>query len=155
MVFIWEDMAYKNGPMISPEFCEKYLLNRYKKLVNFYKDLGVDRIVVDSDGDVEKLIPIWKEAGINGILPFEAKAGNNVEELTEQWPEMVFIGGIDKHEIAKGKEAIDGELNRRLRPILSSGRGKYIPSLDHYIPPEISLEDYCYYRNRVLNYHVG
>jgi len=69
---------------------------------------------VDSDGAVRKLIPIWREAVVNGIMPFEVKAGNNVEELTAQWPDMVFIGGIDKHEIAKGKASIDKELGRRL-----------------------------------------
>lgn len=148
MAFIWEDMSYVNGPLISPEICRSLLLPRYKRLVDYFKSMGINRIVVDSDGDVSKLIPIWHEAGINGIMPFEVKAHNRVEELTSQWPDMVFIGGIDKHEIAKGPESIDAELNRRLPENL--GR-KYIPSLDHWIPPEISLNDYLYYRDRILD----
>jgi hypothetical protein len=152
IAFIWEDMSYMSGPLVSPELVRKYLLPRYKKLVSFFRDLGMHRIVVDSDGDVRKLLPIWREAGVNGIMPFEVKAGNNVEELTAQWPDMVFIGGIDKHEIAKGKEAIDKELARRLSKTL--WRGNYIPSLDHWVPPEISLKDYCYYRDQVLGWHL-
>lgn len=150
--FIWEDMSYVHGPLISPAMCREMLLPRYKRLVNYFRDLGIKRIVVDSDGDVSKLIPIWKEAGINGIMPFEVKANNQVEELTAQRPDMVFIGGIDKHEIAKGPKTIDVELNRRLPAIL--GRGNYIPSLDHWIPPDISLQDYCYYRDRILEWHL-
>jgi uroporphyrinogen decarboxylase len=151
IAFIWEDMSYIHGPLLSPDLVRKYLLPRYKKLCNFFKDMGCHRIVVDSDGDVSKLIPIWREAGVNGIMPFETKAGNNVEELTAQWPDMVFIGGIDKHEIAKGKEAIDQELKRRLTKNID--RSNYIPSLDHWIPPDISYVDYCYYRDSVLNFH--
>lgn len=151
IAFIWEDMSYMHGPLLSPALVERYLLPRYKKLCGFFRDMGCGRIVVDSDGDVGELIPIWRRAGVNGIMPFEVKAGNKVEELTEQWPDMVFIGGIDKHEIAKGKEATDRELERRLAKNLN--RPNYIPSLDHWIPPDISLDDYCYYRDAVLNYH--
>jgi hypothetical protein len=115
--------------------------------------MGLHRIIVDSDGDVRKMLPIWQEAGVNGVMPFEVKAGNNVEELTSQYPGIVFIGGIDKHEVAKGKKAIDAELDRRLGPILKEGRANYIPSLDHWIDPAISLEDFQYYSQRVLNYH--
>jgi len=151
IAFIWEDMSYMQGPLLSPEFCRKYLLPRYKRLTAYFRDLGIHRIVVDSDGDVRKLIPIWREAGINGILPFEVKAGNNVEELVRQWPDMVFIGGIDKHQVALGETAIDAELNKRLPSIL--GRGGYIPSLDHWIPPDIGFSDFCCYRDRVLNFN--
>lgn len=153
IAFIWEDMCYSSGPLLSPSLCEKFLLPRYKRLVSFFHDLGIRRIVVDSDGDCDLLIPIWREAGINGILPFEVKAGNDIDHLTKTWPDMVFIGGIDKHEIARGHDAIDRELQRRLVPTL--GRGNYIPSLDHWIPPDISLEDFQYYRDHVLNWHVS
>ena len=146
-------MCYSGGPLLSPPLVQRYLLPRYKKLVGFFHDLGIRRIVVDSDGDCDLMIPIWRDAGINGVLPFEVKAGNDIDKLTEAWPDIVFIGGIDKHEIAKGRGAIDRELQRRLAPTL--GRGNYTPSLDHWIPPDISLEDFCYYRDRVLGWHLS
>jgi hypothetical protein len=46
------------------------------------------------------------------------------------------MGGIDKQEIAKGKVAIDEELERVREMFTKSG---YIPALDHLIYPEISL----------------
>ncbi len=150
LAFIWEDMSFKNGPLISPEMCEAYLLPRYKKLVGFFHDLGIRRIVVDSDGDVSSLIPIWHEAGINGMMPFEVRAGNDVGQLAKQWPDMIFFGGIDKHEIAKGGPEADAELARRLDSVY--GRGGYIGGLDHWVPPDISLHDYMHYRDRLLAY---
>lgn len=151
-VFIWEDMSYNCGPMISPKMCRQYLLPRYKRLVQFFNDLGIRRVIVDSDGDVRLLIPVWREAGINGMMPFEVKAGNNVAQLATRWPEMVFFGGIDKHEVAKGRAAIDAELARRLPPLI--GRGGYIAGLDHWVPPDIALKDYQYFRNQVLHYSI-
>lgn len=153
IAFIWEDMCYVGGPLLSPALVRQYLLPRYKRLVRFFYDLGIRRVVVDSDGDCDLMIPIWREAEINGILPFEVKAGSDIDKLTSQWPDMVFIGGINKHEIAKGRAAIDRELQRRLAPTFR--RGNYIPSLDHWIPPDISLQDFCYYRDRVLQWHLS
>jgi hypothetical protein len=65
---------------------------------------------------------------------------------------MVFIGGIDKHEIAKVKQAIIQGLEKHLYSIL--GRGGCIPSLDHWIPTDISLNDYCYCRDKVIKCHM-
>jgi uroporphyrinogen decarboxylase len=42
----------------------------------------------------------------------------------------------------KSKEAIDAEL-LRLKPLVEEGG--YIPTVDHRVPPEVSLENYVYY----------
>ena len=36
-VFMWEDMSYKNGPLISPQFVRTFMLPYYKEMVDFYK----------------------------------------------------------------------------------------------------------------------
>jgi uroporphyrinogen-III decarboxylase len=56
--------------------------------------------------------------------------------------ELRIIGGIDKREIAKGRAAIDAEIERRL-PLMREGG--YIPAPDHEIIPGTSLQDYQYY----------
>lgn len=64
------------------------------------------------------------------------------------WGETIFriLGGIDKREIAKGKEAIDKELMSKLPFMFKCGG--YIPSMDHHVPPEVSYEDFKYYLRR-------
>ena len=47
-----------------------------------------------------------------------------------------------EHELAKGKDAIDRELDR-IRPAYETG--DYIPAADHSIPPDVSWENYVYY----------
>ena len=64
-----EDMAYKAGPMISPKMVREFMLFPYKRMTSFLRRHGVDTIIVDSDGNVNALIPVWLEAGFNGITP--------------------------------------------------------------------------------------
>jgi uroporphyrinogen decarboxylase len=67
-------------------------------------------------------------------------------EYGEEYPALGILGGIDKMEIAKGKEAIDA-LMPKIKELLDAGR--YIPSPDHAIPPEVSYENYVYFVKRL------
>jgi uroporphyrinogen decarboxylase len=60
---------------------------------------------------------------------------------------MQILGGIDKIRIAEGKKAIDEELQSKVPVLLKSGG--YIPHVDHHVHPEISWEDFKYYRSRL------
>lgn len=142
-VFMWEDMSYKNGPLISPDFVREFMLPYYKEMVDFYKHSGAKWVTVDSDGDVSKLISLFIEAGIDGMLPFEVAAGMDIREIRKSFPKFRILGGIDKREIAKGKEAIDQELESKL-PFMFK-YGGYIPSMDHHVPPEVSYDNFKYY----------
>jgi uroporphyrinogen decarboxylase len=146
-VTFWEDMCFRSGPLISPKMFQTFLSPRYKRLTEAGRSLGIKHYLVDSDGDMRKLIPLWMEAGITGVYPFEVQAGMNVEEIGQQYPDLAVIGGIDKREIDLGPEAIDRELEKRLPFLLQ--RGGFIPTLDHHVTPEVSWADFVYYRKKV------
>lgn len=150
--FIWEDMCFKNGPLVSPDIFEEFMLPAYRKVISFLHDFNVKNVVVDSDGDVTKLIPLWLKSGVTGLLPFEVQSGMDVVALGEMFPELVIIGGINKYMLFEDKAQIDAELNRVL-PAMAE-RGKYIPTLDHWVPPEISYENFCYYVEKVRNFKL-
>ena len=141
--FMWEDMSFKNGPLISPALVREFMLPYYREMTAFIRDHGMRHITVDSDGDVSLLIRPFMEGGVNGMLPFEVAAGMDVRRIREDYPDLVIFGGIDKREIAKGRRAIDRELEAKL-PTMFRSRG-YIPSLDHHVPPEVSYDDFRYY----------
>ncbi len=63
---------------------------------------------------------------------------------------LVIRGGIDKREVARGRPAIDAELDRVL-PTFAETSG-YIVCLDHQAHPQIALADYRYYVQRVQSY---
>jgi uroporphyrinogen decarboxylase len=144
---IWEDMCYKNGPLISPDLFRKFMMPQYRRITKFFRDKGVDIICVDTDGDCTELIPLFMECGFTAMVPFEVQAGMNIIEVRKNFPKLGIMGGLDKRAIALGKEEIDMELESKLPFMLS--KGGYIPCADHLIPPDVSWNNFKYYRNRL------
>ena len=70
----------------------------------------------------------------------------NVVEVRKSFPELQITGGIDKRALIQGKEAIDKELESKISFILK--HGGYIPHVDHNIPPDVSWNDFIYYRQK-------
>ena len=144
--YIWEDMSYKSGSLISPALFREFMLPCYKRLTGFIKSHGINTIIVDTDGNFTELIPLFMEGGVTGMYPFEVQAGMNVAQIAKDFPTLKIMSGIDKTKL-KSKELIDKELEEKVPFVLK--RGGYIPSLDHLAPPDISWELFVYYRNKL------
>ncbi len=140
-IYTWEDMASKNGSLISPDMFRRFLTPYYQKLMGLADERGATIKLVDSDGHMHQLTPLFLEAGLNGIFPYEVQAGNDVPYLLQTYPDLHALGHIDKRAMAKDKAAMEAEIER-LRPIL--GLGRFIPHMDHAIPPDVSWEHYQY-----------
>lgn len=147
LALIWEDMCYKTGPLISPAMFRRYMLPYYQRLTSFLRDSGVEVILVDTDGDLSKLTSLFIEGGVTGIYPWEVNAGMDVVEVRKAYPRLQMLGGIDKTQLALGTEQIDRELARRVPSLLP--QGGYIPYVDHLVPPDVSWENFVYYRQRL------
>lgn len=125
-VTIWEDMAYKNGPLISPNSFRMFMLPAYRKLNDFLKKNNVGTILVDSDGDVTLLIPLLLEGGVNGIYPLEVQAGMDAVKLRKEYgKQLLLIGNIDKIAIAKGRASIEKEVETKI-PYLKKQEATYL-----------------------------
>jgi len=143
LVQFWEDMCFNKGPLVSPQLVKTFMLPRYKRITRAIREAGVDIIFLDSDGLIEELIPLWMDAGINGFFPMEQAAGNDIFAYRKKYGKnLLMSGGIDKRALARGKAAIDGELEEKL-PLVQEGG--YVPTVDHGIPPDVSYENFCYY----------
>jgi uroporphyrinogen decarboxylase len=138
-----EDIAYKNGPFISPDMNRALLVPRYKKIMDLANSVGCDMAFFGSDGDFRSLIDDYLGAGVNIIEPCEVAAGMVPVELRRRFGrELRIIGGIDKREIAKGPKHIDAEIKRN-RPVIEEGG--YLPYVDHTFSADISFVNFCYY----------
>lgn len=143
----WEDMAYNHAPLISPDMARRYMLPRYRRVADMLRQRGVKYIGLDSDGQMASLIPVWLDAGLNFLYPFEVQAGMDVLEVRREYGRDLRIwGGVDKRVLARDPAAIDAEL-ARLKPLIDEGG--YIPHTDHSCPPDISYGNYCYYLDRL------
>ena len=144
---LWEDMAYNHASLISPAMVRRYMLPRYRKVVEFARASGVEYVGLDSDGQIDELIPVWLDAGLNFLYPFECQAGMDVVAVRRKYGrELRLWGGIDKRAVAKGEAAVEAEL-ARVKPLIDEGG--YIPHLDHSCPPDISFANYSYYLRRL------
>ena len=149
----WEDMAYKTGPLISPKMVKKYFVPRYRKINEYLMGNGISMIFLDSDGNINDLIPLFIESGINGIIPIEVNASMDIVSLRKEYKDLLLIGGIDKLALVKGKEAIENEIYNKVDPIID--KGGFIPTIDHAIPPDVPLENFLYYlklKRKILGY---
>jgi len=90
-VVISEDMAYKHGAMISPEMMDRFMLPRHERLVRLLRKHGVPLVMVDSDGHIGQMIPLWIEAGIDGTYPCEIAAANDPLAYREQYGKSLAL----------------------------------------------------------------
>lgn len=146
-VFINEDMAMKNGPLLSPGQYREFIFPHMRRLVDFFKSKGVKYAVVDTDGNSEPLLGDLLEAGVDAIWPMERAAQDQDPlKLRDKYGrDLRLWGGVDKRELAKGPEAIESHL-ASLAPLIEEGG--FIPTVDHLVPPDVSLENFQYYMER-------
>lgn len=139
----WEDIAFKNGPIVSVDFFRQVILPRYRRIGRKLRAVGIDLWYTDCDGDVRPILPIFLEGGINCLFPFEVNSCTHPRTLLDEYgKDLRIMGGVDKIELGKGPQAIRRYLET-LVPIVE--RGGYIPFCDHRCPPNVKPADYLYY----------
>ena len=141
---ISEDMAYKAHSMISPALTRRYLQPVYECWAAIQQKYHVPVIDMDSDGYIAELIPIWIDSGIRSCSPIEVAAHNDIVHYRALYGgQMAYRGGIDKRAIAAGGAALKAEVMRVVPSLIK--RGGFIPSCDHGVPHDISLNNYVEY----------
>jgi uroporphyrinogen decarboxylase len=139
----WEDICYKGGPIVSVKFFKNVVMPRYKRIHHKLKAKGIDLWYTDCDGDVRPILPYLLEGGINCLFPYEVNSCTHPAELLREYGEdLRIMGGFDKMELAKGRQAIQAYMES-LAPLVE--RGGYIPFCDHRCPPNVNPDDYLFY----------
>jgi uroporphyrinogen decarboxylase len=154
-LFIGEDICYNRGPLISPAMMREFLFPYYRKLIENMRRRQIDParrlfFQVDTDGDAVSVIPVYQELGMDVMSPFEVASGCDVVAVGKQYPDLIIHGGVDKRELAKGRQAIDALVDR-IFPAMQA-RGGYLPTCDHGVPAEVKYQDYLYFRQRCLEF---
>ena len=143
---IWEDISFGRGSMISPDMVREFMLPYMQRVGDFLKSRGVKIILLDTDGDCNDLIPLFMEAGVTGMYPFETKCGMDIIKVRQKYPKLQMLGGIPKSDIHLGRKRIDEFLEPVDRVLKTGG---YIPFGDHFIPPEVDFENFGHYRRKL------
>jgi len=82
VVYFGEDICTQRGPMISPDFLEKYFLPELKRGLEPVLEVGC-KPIWHCDGDVRLLLPLLFDAGIQGLQGFQPECGLTIDEVAQ------------------------------------------------------------------------
>jgi hypothetical protein len=144
----WEDLCFKNGPLVSPNAFDRLVGHHYKRITDLLLQYGIDIVSVDCDGWIDTLIPTWINNGVNTMFPIEVGTWDaSIAPWREKYgKELRGIGGMKKYTFAQDKRAIDAEIDR-LKPLVELGG--YIPCPDHRIAPDAEWDNVRYYCDKM------
>ena len=144
----WEDICFKNGPLLSPSLFDELCAKHYKKRNDLCHKHGIDIISLDCDGVTEALIQTWLDNGVNVLFPIEIGTwGDQFEAARNKYGERILgVGGMDKTAFRKDKAAVDAEIERMKR---LASLGGFIPCPDHRIMPGSKFELVQYYAEEI------
>ena len=146
----WEDICFKNGPLVSPPIFNTLVGPWYKKITDLVHTYGIDIVSLDCDGWIDSLIPTWLTNGVNTMFPIEVGTWNaSIAPWREKYGNDIRgVGGMNKTVFAQDRAAIDREIER-LKPLIAMGG--YLPCPDHRIAPDAKFELVQYYCDRLRN----
>ncbi|HBP39144.1 MAG TPA: hypothetical protein DD640_10490 [Clostridiales bacterium] len=149
----WEDICFKNGPLVNPVAFRKYVAPQYRRISDLLAAYGVDIISLDCDGCIDRLVPIWLESGVNTMFPIEVGTwGGSLAPWRAQYGKALRgVGGINKFVFEQDYQAVDREIER-LRPMIEDGG--YIPCPDHRLTPGAKWEVVQYYCEKMRSLRV-
>ena len=90
----YDDLAYKTGLLLSPEWLREHWFPRLRQLNDAWHARDI-RCLFHSDGDLWPVMDDLVEAGIDGLNPVEVAAGMTVREVRERYPHLFLTGGVD------------------------------------------------------------
>ena len=149
-IWIYDDMAYNDGPMFGPASFEKVFLPAYRRMIKAYKEAGARYVFLHSDGDIRPLLDMLIDAGIDGINPLERRAHMDAVELRKRYPGLILTGGM-----CNTDTLINGPISRiqaEACVLIDLGREGGLIIGTHSVSPEIPLEHFVAYDEMCRTY---
>jgi uroporphyrinogen-III decarboxylase len=141
---VHEDLAGKAGPLIGPAQIREFIAPYFRDVWQLVSSRGTRIFDMDSDGNVERVLDLFLECGLNSMHPMEPAAGMDIVALRKKYSSRLAMrGGINKHVLRESKEAIRTELEYKMQPLMHQGGIAF--GIDHRIPNGTPLENYRYY----------
>jgi len=144
----WEDICFKNGPLVIPSVFDEKVGPHYKRLTELVNSYGIEIVSLDCDGLIDSLVPTWYNNGVNTMFPIEVGTWNaEIKPWREQFGKgLRGVGGMNKNVFSRDKAAIDAEVER-LKALVDLGG--YIPCPDHRIAPDSQWDNVSYYCDKM------
>jgi len=136
-----DDIAYNNGPMVSPAIIRKYLFPWMKKIGDLAKEHSIPYLY-HSDGKLWDFIDDIITCGVNALHPIEPKAMDIVEVKEKVKGKLCVIGNIDlSYTLTRGTpEETQEEVKEKIRTVAPGGG--YCLGSGNSIPKYVKIENF-------------
>jgi len=142
-----EDLAGKNGPLISPRIYEEFWRPYQNPVLDLLREHEVPVVCQWTAGNPGALLPMMLEDGFNCTWPLEVAAGLDAAAVRRQFGRRLRLGGnVAKEAVIAGPQAIAAELER-LMPVIREGG--FLPALDDMASPDMPFAHYRYLIDRL------
>ena len=148
--FVWfsDDLAYKSGPMFSPQVFQEIFLPQMREVCRH------NRLpwVFHSDGNLMPILEDLLSLGMDGLNPIEP-GPMDIELLKERYGRRIcLLGNIDlRYTLTQGtREEVEQEVKLRIEKIGKGGG--YIIASANSITDYCKLENVFAFRDAVLKY---
>ncbi len=145
-VIFSEPISGNDGPLISPEMHEEFVLKSYQPLLDMLPKLGVNTIILRTYANARSLLPAAVDYGFNCIWACETNpiAMDYLDIRRDLGSELRLIAGIDLDILLSDRQSIQEKVQRIVLPLLA--QGAYIPLLDGRVREYLPFENYRLYR---------
>lgn len=150
-VFIGEDMAFKNGPMVHPDWLQEHYFPRLKRLVDSLHERG-KKVMFHSDGNLNLVMDDLMGTGIDILNPIEVAAGMDLADLHRHYPSLIYAGGIDVSCLLPF--GTPQQVNDAVVRAIEETEGKILVGSSSELMPTVPLANFIALREAVFNYNL-
>lgn len=144
-----ETIAGNDGPLISPEMYEEFVLPHYEPALEMLRRYDVKTIIIRTYANTRVLLPSTMKWDFNCLWACETNpVAMDYQDIRREFGrDLRLIGGIDVDVLRQDEETIRREVEDKMPLLLDDGG--FIPLADGRIRANISFENYAIYR-RIL-----
>jgi uroporphyrinogen-III decarboxylase len=141
-LYIWGDIAYKQGMFFSPEYWREVYKPELKRICDEAHGAGL-KTIYHGCGNAAAVFEDLIQAGVDAYNPLEAKAGLDVVDLKRRFGRRwAFNGNINVEVLGTNdREQVRREVLTKLNAAKGGG---FIMQSDHSMPENVNPETYDY-----------
>ena len=141
-----EPIGSNQGPLISPDMYDNYVLNSYQPILEVLKQFGVTTIIYRTYANTRALLPSVIKAGFNCLWACECNPqAMSFREIRQEFGRNLrLIGGIDSDSLRQNQQDIQRAVMGVVPPLLEDGG--FIPLADGRVREDVSFDNYMFYR---------
>ncbi len=137
-----DDYASNENLLISPAMFRRFIKPALQRLVTTIKEHNPDlKIMLHSDGMIERLLPEFIDLGIDVVHPLEPVAALDQAAIKAAYGDrLAFLGGIDiSHAMPGSRDDVIAEVRQRIAQLAPGGG--YILAPSNHLQADVPVEN--------------